>query len=436
MPASGEQTITVVSAFGRGHWLATELMSMSGVKVNLVDLSANLGRWSAEDWEGPFGFFQPESITQSQVGRLSAEDYHDVNPQGFTIWLKDGPFDLKGQLTSHWLTQNPALARLKDFLSDANDMSDRALYSEVSREPFADTWLVHLCHQLSSTGYAANAKSAKAGAGYLPMFSTWSTRRVSRKGYQRLLSWCEDRGVRVIPKAKIEDVMATGSSLASIEVSSESFRGVLEADKVVWCLSQGELRQLDAKLYEKIYQGPIIEPEWCWMRYRIQLDLEDYENAIPGHFLIIEDIGLPWTHENLMIAQKVVTGIGFDVWLRVPYHQRFQRQVLETYADKVETCFRQRIPDCNPQTLEMPQEFHYDFEDLGPALFPVYGDGDKKKIQAKRFTNVHYASPEAWQLLDWTGRFQCEANIFSEIKKWKTTLERKERGNDSEVHAP
>jgi hypothetical protein len=251
-----------------------------------------------------------------------------------------------------------------------------------------------------------------------------------------LLRWCEDRGVKVYPKAVIEDVSTLSSSLASIELSGENFRGVIEADQVVWCLSQGELRQLDAKLYSKIYSGPIIEPEWCWMRYRLQLDLEDYDSAIPNHFLVVEDIGLPWTHENLLIAQKVVTGIGFDVWLRIPYHQRFQRQVLETYADKIETAFRRRIPDCNPQTLEMPQEFHYDFEDLGPALFPVYGDGELKKIQAKRFSNVRFASPEAWQLLDWTGRFDVEAKIFAELKKWKQALERKERGNDSEIHAP
>ncbi|MEO0335908.1 MAG: hypothetical protein AAF202_05930, partial [Pseudomonadota bacterium] len=247
--------MTIITAFGRGHWLAAELMSLADFEVNLVDLSENLGRWSAEDWEGPFGFFQPETITQSQLGRLSAEDYHDVNPQGFSIWLNEGPFDFKGQLTPYWLERMPALAELKDFLSDYSESSAKSLYSAVNKERFSNTWLVHLCHQLSSTVFSSNAESAKPGRGFLPMFSTWSTRRVSRKGYQRLLDWCGDRGVRVYPKARIEDVRMSGNDLTSIEVSSETYSGVLEADKVVWCLSQGELRQLELKLYDKIYQG-------------------------------------------------------------------------------------------------------------------------------------------------------------------------------------
>lgn len=436
MPSSGRRKIAIVTAFGRGHWLASELSSLEGAEVKLVDLSESLGRWSAEDWEGPFGFFQPESVTQSQIGRLSAEDYHDAHPQGFSVWLKEGPFDLKSQLTSYWLSRNPALARLKEFLSDMAEGSARNLYAELKQEPFSETWLIHLCHQLASTEFRANAESASYGAPYLPLFASWSTRRVSRKGYQRLLEWCEGRGVRVFPKTRIEDLMVTGSELRSIEINGETFRGVLEADKVVWCLSQGELSQLEAKLYPRIFSGPVLEPEWSWMRYRIQLDLEDYESALPGHFLMIEDIGLPWTHENFLIAQKVVTGTGFDVWLRTPYHQRFQRKVIEEFADKIEKCFRRRIPECDPQILEMPQEFHYDFEDLGPALFPVYGHKDRQRVATKRLSNVYFASPEFWNLLDWTGRFQVESEIFNKLKSWNETLQRKEQANDSEIHAP
>src|SRR4051794_13320435 len=92
--------VAIVSAFGRGNWLAAELADL-GLKVSLVDVSEALGRWTPEDWEGPFGLLKAEFLKTSQLERLNEEDYFDSVDEGFVVWLKDGPLDLKGPLTAY-----------------------------------------------------------------------------------------------------------------------------------------------------------------------------------------------------------------------------------------------------------------------------------------------------------------------------------------------
>ena len=77
--------VTIVSAFGRGHWLAAELAD-NHFSVLLLDISESLGRWAPEDWEGPFGLLQNKSLTSSQNERLVEEDYHDNIPEGVVLW--------------------------------------------------------------------------------------------------------------------------------------------------------------------------------------------------------------------------------------------------------------------------------------------------------------------------------------------------------------
>ncbi len=78
--------VVVVSAFGRGNWLAAEL-ARQGLSTTMVDVSDALGRWAPEDWEGPFGYFQSEAVTESLSTRLHVEDFSDGVDEGFVFWL-------------------------------------------------------------------------------------------------------------------------------------------------------------------------------------------------------------------------------------------------------------------------------------------------------------------------------------------------------------
>ena len=114
--------VAVVSAFGRGHWLAAELAD-AGRSVALIDVSAKMGRWAPEDWEGPFGFFRTEKLKASQVERLIEDDYHDTVDEGFVVWLKDGPIDIKGPLSSFWLQKKGIQGEFSKYVSSYESLS-------------------------------------------------------------------------------------------------------------------------------------------------------------------------------------------------------------------------------------------------------------------------------------------------------------------------
>ncbi|RYZ83513.1 MAG: hypothetical protein EOP06_19855 [Proteobacteria bacterium] len=85
-------SVLIVSAHGRGHWLAAEL-HREHIPVTVIDVSSKLGVWPPEDLEGPFGFLKSEELTPSQSERVFAEDAYISVDEGFTTWLPDGPLE-------------------------------------------------------------------------------------------------------------------------------------------------------------------------------------------------------------------------------------------------------------------------------------------------------------------------------------------------------
>ncbi len=90
----------IVSAYGRGNWLASELASR-GWQVTLVDVTESLGPWAPEDAEGPFGLVEASDLLPSQKTRLLEEGEMLTADSGFTIWLKEGPIECRSELSSH-----------------------------------------------------------------------------------------------------------------------------------------------------------------------------------------------------------------------------------------------------------------------------------------------------------------------------------------------
>src|SRR5262245_55773334 len=89
--------VLIVSAFGRGHALAIDLASQD-IPVSLLDVSAHLGHVSAEDDEGPFGFFA-HGLEHIESQRLLEDHPPLLQVQGFSWMLPQGPFESKGPLT-------------------------------------------------------------------------------------------------------------------------------------------------------------------------------------------------------------------------------------------------------------------------------------------------------------------------------------------------
>ena len=428
--------VVIVSGFGRGHWLAYELVEQ-GFKVVLIDVTESLGRWAPEDWEGPFGFFQAEKLSTNQLARLSQEDYSDEVDDGFVVWSKEGPIDFKGVLSNYWMTHGEVLDKVRNYLvrfEGAKSKKDfRELQEEVFSLGFKGNWMIQLAHQLASNVFIENAQACLYGEP-LPLFAPYLVRRASRRGFQKSLQWCRDKGVEVLAQAKIKDFSMVAGQWNGLEVQSE-WSGVLNGHNLVWSLSSQETQRINPEVAQQIYPSGVLAPDWVWIRYRVGLNLGIYKKTLPIKFVLIMDRELTWTHENLLLIQQTVKEEVYDVWLRIPAHSRFQRSYLEGVGVKVVESLKKKIPESEPQIQDMPQDYLYDISELGVSPFPVYSHSKLKKFKSVKLKNLHFLGPETGSRLDWTGRFEQQVKVLGQLNQWKQSLKPKlEVSGDQSLH--
>ncbi len=430
--------VVIISAFGRGNWMAAELAG-KGISVQLADVTEQLGRWAPEDWEGPFGFFREDDLLASQLSRLSEEDYQDEINEGFTVWTKEGPLDMRGHLAPYWLESNPGMALAKKYVqtfhtADEDVVED--LEEDLLNEGFSRNWLAQLAHQLASPVYMPNALSLHEGEP-LPLFSPFAIRRVTRKGAAKSLDWVRAQGAEVVSSAKVIDIATEGRNCVGVQIAGEVSR-VLSGDNYIWCLSSGETQFIAPKAGTLLFPKGPLTAEWCWMRWRLQGHLGLYSGSVPAHFVMIEDLSLPWTHANMLVVQRTEMDSKFDVWARIPSHHRFQRGYCEEFSRTIAEFLDRRIPNFKAQVQEQPQDYHYDVAELGPALYPVFDSATRAAWSAKAYKNLEYDGIETVKNLDWTGRFARQLEIVAKMVKWKqiqiAKLE-KGGGRDRSIHS-
>lgn len=417
--------VIVVSAYGRGHWPAVELAG-SGFSVAMIDVSESIGRWTPEDWEGPFGLFHEASWSSSKLARITEEDYMDAIPQGLTAWLPEGPYETQGPMAYQWFGSGHTDEWQKSWLLnwsswDANDRARQV--REILKKPFKESWWLYLSHQLASTVFLPNAQALEHGRP-LSIFSPFFIRRVSRRGFQQSLEWCKKHGVHVFPSTAIADVVLEGKQLAGVEVSG-ALSGALQADKYLWCLTSQETEKVTPQGCAKLFPDGILKPEWSWVRSRWSWDLGDYESALPQHFVFLADLGLPWAHEYMMIAQKTVQEHVWDFWVRTPDHQRFQRGYSHVLLDRIEQQIKARAPHAELKLVERNQEDLYDYQELGPSRYPVYDAMKWREFRGVKLGNIRFSSPEQWMGLDWASRMELDQEIVNEWIEWRRIQEEK-----------
>lgn len=409
--------VIIVSAFGRGHWMAWELAD-KGLQVQLLDFSESLGRWTPEDWEGPFGVNKADWLSSSQWARLQEEDDLDPVNDGWTFWVPDGPIDTRGPFSQHFISG--------------------PLKGSAKAESFDQAWPFLMANSLSATDFLDHTQARDVAAG-LDIFSPFSVHRVSRRGFQNSIEWCRKRGVEIFESANLEDIQIETSHMRGVEVKS-TYKGALRAERFVWCLTSAETAKLQEKVAKTLYPGGVLESEWSWIRFRMSFDEGIYQQVIPIHSVILDDLFLPWSHANLLILQKTVKPQHYDVWLRLPTHHRFQRAYLEDMGRKAEAVLQKKLPFSKIQILEMPQDYLYDFAELGPSLFPVFNKEKRAGHAPKNLKNVAYDGPETWASLDWLGRFRHQSRIVENIAQWKTKMLeqelRKKGSRDRSLHSP
>jgi hypothetical protein len=411
--------IGIVSVFGRGHYLAAKLVQAK-VPVTLLDVTDQMGTWAAEDVEGPFGYFDLEGVAKT---RLSIDEKNLELEDGFVVWLSDGPVELRGPTSDHRLAQLQIPGTSLEYLkkNPALSATDQAEFRKLS---FERNWLSMLSHHLTSSVDTLSSESLKEGL-KRNIFEKFQIRHVTAAGHARSLKWCEELGVKVLRHVELKDlVFEERRKVASLEVRVEH-PGLFKAEQLVMCLTSEESAMISQKVQQALYGvGPAIEPQWAWMRYRVKFQglgpmSPLIRDQIPQHCLVIDDLMLPWSHENFVVLQKVPASAElFDVWMKIPNNQRFNSQYLVGRGVKMQDMLEKRLPDNQVLIVDLPAEAKATFQQVGPARHPVYSRA-VRGIRVKRSVgNIHFDSPEFWRALSWEGQFEHQEKIYQDLKAW------------------
>jgi hypothetical protein len=199
--------------------------------------------------------------------------------------------------------------------------------------------------------------------------------------------------VQVVQNTELLDLaLDDGKKLSALELKGE-IQGLLRSHQLVWCLTSEETHHISETIHNKLFLSKA-ESEWCWVRYRWSVDLSPEIEVLPEYLLVISEVEAPWTHANFQIVVRTALKDQFDSWILIPSVQRFNKDYLAQWGDRLLRELAARLPAAHPQILSFPQEYYYTFSDLGPSRFPVWSATTKaKRVQAK---NIHFASPEVW----------------------------------------
>jgi hypothetical protein len=424
--------VVIISAFGRGHWLASE-MGRRKVGTILIDVSNHLGHWNAEDWDGPFGVLKSSHLKDSHISYLSEECHWEEVQQGYTFWFRDGPFELNGPLSDFWRKKNDLPASIINYLSSyeskSSQFNENARQS-IERLPFRQSWLAHYAHQISSSRFRDNFRGMNFGSP-APILSPFFIRRLTRRSVEEGFNHFDKNFVKVFSDSKLIDLSIQSRRLDGLEISSYR-SGFVPGRQFIWMLTGEETQCLNKKMGDHLFDNRVIHSDWSWIRYRIKMEDGPEVKQLPLYFALIKDMRVPWTHGNLLLAQRSFQDGEFDVWSRIPSRDRFEKRFLDHLGLQILEGFKGRMPAVELGPIQMPLEYRFSYEELGPPRFPVYSDSGLDRLKRFDLKNIIYSSPEDWESLDWQGQFKASGKVL----KMQSESQKVEKGQaiDRPIH--
>jgi hypothetical protein len=371
-----------------------------------------MGNWPPEDVEGPFGFVHHHPIPDSFFQHLNTLSPLRPVDNGLTVWTQGLPFQLKSPLIREQITQR-------------NIFSPEA--PEVLSTVFERNWLRYFCSQWASKFFYENFELAPEGA-VNPYQKDFSVRFPSRTDGDKIREHLSDRGVRVLRKTDIIDFSFGGRLLVSgFELQGEE-KGIQKYDDIIWCLSSEETRHFSRKISDHLFSD-VLEPQWTWVRFRVEFSDCEELNALPLHFNMIDDLFSSWTHANWIIGQRTALKKQFDFWMRIPGFQRFNRNYLTKIGEKLKKILSQNLTESYPEILSYPQEYYYAYDQMGPSRWVQYERIAKKFFPVStHFKNVYFSTPETWSSNQWIHRYENEQTILKNVyEKWQKVLSNERR---------
>ncbi|HEX4924583.1 MAG TPA: hypothetical protein VFV50_10870 [Bdellovibrionales bacterium] len=417
--------VVIVSAFGRGNSLSRSL-AKRGLTVSLVDVSDQLGRWTPEDWAGPFGSFEEDAAAEAKAGDVDLVEL----ARGLTVWLSDRPLEMRGPLTPFTLSKLGISESTIRYLKEARLPGAAMLRRDLEKEPFEATWLAHFAQQFSSNVYFDNFESLTRGY-CRPLLSKFFMRKTTRERIVQSFGECLAAGVKVFTSARIVDISIVNQKLDAVEISSER-SGVLTGDLFVWLLSSEECEVFPERVRALMYPKGPVESSWCWVRFGFQVPAGPEESALPDHFVMLKDIRLPWTHAHCCLVQKNHDLNRYDFWVRIPSKRRFQRSFLDEVGSQIQTELKARLPAVSPVLLERPPEYLVSHKELGAPRFQVYLESHLKNLKRLSLRNLLYCGPEDWVSLDANGQGLSMQMLQNHLME--NFVQRKEEPRDRPLH--
>lgn len=395
--------LAVLSIFGRGEWLAAAAQK-AGMPTTLIDISSQMGIWSPEDWQGPFGYHKFEKEIPYLSERLTNDDESVELAQGFTLFLKDGPLELRG----------PVPHRLK--------MLGQSLQTPSRNAAFRNRWLYQFSKSFSCAYDLKHTEDSKDFESFLIQKEFYFS-HPTRQGIEACHEWLRKTGVRIIAKAQLQDVILSNRKLIEGVQIQDTQSQPVHFNQMVCCLTHEELAFASAKSAKKLGAEPAQKTMWSWVRARIKIEEHPLRAQVPLQMVIMQNELLPVGHQNGMVLRRTTSPDVFDLWLKISCEQRFDRNYLKSQVDVSYELVQARLGELKVEVKDYPQEFEYTYAQLGPSRFPVFF-GTKPLSFQSNLKNLYFSSPETWGRLDLNAMIQSQNVLLEQIvSKWKKQLE-------------
>ena len=155
-------------------------------------------------------------------------------------------------------------------------------------------------------------------------------------------------------------------------------------DQVIW-IGKNSFQILNGLL-------PAVSPDWEWADFEFQGDLKAYKDIAPSHFVSINHLSFPWTHDNLLSVFHI--GETFQVWCRCPFRKRADKAEEEDLILGIKKHLQKIFPK---------MEFPFLRKRAGQGLF-VYGAGAFSRLEGDLVLRGGFIS-----------QLRCERRIFQRV---------------------
>lgn len=408
--------VVIVSAFGRGHALAQELTSQD-IPVTLLDVGACLGESTAEDEEGPFGFFN-QGLSNFDNQFLLEGTPPQLQNQGFTWMFSRGPLEMRGPVTTlHRESFGVPEQIWKWVYGEASAVKDNQY---LLNGDFRETWFYHLSRSFHSNHWLPNYRAGLV-EGSLAYGSDFMVRSVFRAGVQKSLDQLSAAGVDVRSPVEIVDLAREGSSLIkSFEIRKVGIDSteLLSFETGIWFLSTEETEKLSIKVQEKLFTHGVLRAKGSWIRTRLKIPATPQREALPIHSVWVQDTDLPWTHENLFTLVRTPNADLFDLWFRLPEAFRFQKDYVQAQINDLMATLERRLGIEGVLVSEYPASTQRTSDEVGPSRFPLFDEREWNEFAFPKWRNFYWVAPETTDGLGWNFLFNKTKKVAEDVKLW------------------